>query len=296
MDRNIFSSLIKMCCEGKLRDPEEMKSIGMIMVWTYVNDFYLTPGEALLEYDARIGSHDKAIEEFKAFNKIFDYYPPQIWLEVACGRQTEIPTLPSPMRNYDVNINLSAGSYHYGMILATMIHLVILFRNKSLSPVDKFIELYDWILDNVLICKYVITYAAMLFTNQEYIKAPQYSNSNDIDKIISGCKNQSWDIAYLSEWSVFYMNTEDYQEEYFFTTSDKMLKRIFINTNSPTGVEGLLCAVYSKKDYLKVMKHLQQRMERRQKPDFGDNPVKHFERLIDRGISDLEKTIEKSGK
>lgn len=291
VDRNILSSLLKLCGEGKLQNLEEMKSIGLMMIWAFINDFSITAGEALQEYATRIASQDKANEELNAFFKVFDYYSPQIWLEVAYGKRTEIPILSDP-QEINVKTDFTNGSNHYYIILPTMIHIIILLRNKRLSPVDKFIELYDWILDNSLICEYVITYAAMLFTNQKYIKAPKYANSNDIDKVLSGCKNQSWDIAYLSEWSVFYTNTSDYPEEFFFTTSDIMLKRIFINTHAPTGVNGLLFEVYSKKDYQKIMNHLQKKMTTRRKPVFGDKPDNYFKTLTNREIDYLKKTIE----
>ncbi len=72
----------------------------------------------------------------------------------------------------------------------------------------------------MLVSEYILTYAALLFTSQERIKAPKNARSNNIDRVIEGCKNQAWDIAYLTNWSVWYSNTDEYAEEMLFATND----------------------------------------------------------------------------
>ena len=49
--------------------------------------------------------------------------------------------------------------------------------------------------DYLLVSEYLLVYVIMLFTGQDNIKAPKHANSNDLGKIVAGCKNQAWDIA-----------------------------------------------------------------------------------------------------
>ena len=94
-----------------------------------------------------------------------------------------------------------------------------------------------------------------MFTGQDNIKAPKGANTNDINRIISGCENQAWDISYLSKWSTLYWDKEEYTEEFMFATNDILLKRIFINTHGPNSVNGLLYEAFSKKDYKHILKN-----------------------------------------
>ena len=105
-------------------------------------------------------------------------------------------------------------------------------------------------IDHLLISEYLLVYIVMLFTNQENIKAPKHANTNDIEKIVAGCENQAWDIAYLTNWSTLYSNTDDYDEEFLFATNDVLLKRIFISKNGPHGLNGLLFEAFPKKESL----------------------------------------------
>lgn len=59
------------------------------------------------------------------------------------------------------------------------------------------------------------------------------------------------------------------------------MKRIFINTNGPHGVNGLLFEVFSKKEYNQIIDEIGMIMTERVKPDFGDNPHEYFEMLIE---------------
>ena len=128
----------------------------------------------------------------------------------------------------------------------------------------------------------------MLFTGQEYIKAPKNANSDDLEKIVAGCENQAWDIAYLTNWSTLYSDTENYPEEFLFATNDVLLKRIFINCNAPYRLNGLLFNVFSKKEYNQLMDYIENRMRNRVKPDFGDNPRAYFQKLIEKEKRELQ--------
>lgn len=170
-------------------------------------------------------------------------------------------------------------------------YLVNLYRKSNMKPVDKIIDFLCWTYDYLLLSQYALAYAALLFTNQDSIKAPKGANTNDIDRIISGCENQAWNISYLSNWSTIYGSKEAYSKEFMFATNDYLLKRIFINTHGPNGVNGLLYEVFSKKDYNKILDYIEERMENQVKPDFGKNPQNYFKKLIKKEKEELIKTM-----
>lgn len=83
------------------------------------------------------------------------------------------------------------------------------------------------------------------------LRAPNGVNSTSIDKLLLGCKNQAWDLTYLTDWSTMYsdeMNGSSELFTLFFATADHMLKRIFINTHAGGNLFDLIKVVFNKKD------------------------------------------------
>lgn len=209
-------------------------------------------------------------------------YPGQIWLQVAEGHLTEIPPIKysnKPAQN--VTVNYSNCGDHYDMAVASLLHAVWLYRDQTKKPVEKVQDFIQWMYDYLLVSEYLLVYIIMLFTEQDHIKAPKHANSNYLEKIVAGCENQAWDITYLTNWSTLYSDAEKYPEEFLFATKDILLKRIFINCNTPYGANGLLFDVFHKKEYHQLMDYIEERVRNRIKPDFGENPHRYFQKLIE---------------
>ena len=297
VDRNILSGLLNFCEKGDLRDKGESQILGIVMTWTEMNDIAISAGLAVQERATQTKSQEEGLKELQKFLEIFEAYPGQVWLRIAEGQKTEItPISFSGTMAKDITVDYSSGSDHYYMMVASMIHLVKLYRKRDMKPVDKIIDFLCWTYDNLLLSQYALAYAILLFTNQDNIKAPKGANTNDIARIVSGCENQAWDISYLSNWSTIYGSKEEYSKEFMFATNDYLLKRIFINTHGPNGVNGLLYEAFSKKDYNKIMDYIEKRMENRIKPDFGENPQTYFENLINREKTELVEMLAREGK
>lgn len=289
IDRNILSSLLKFCEMGSLKNKAESQLIGVIMAWTIFNDMSISAGLAIQERASQLHSQEKGLFELQKFLEIFDAYPGQMWLQVAMGQRTEIPPINfSNIPTDNVTVDYSDGGDHYDMAVASLLHVVRLYRDQIKKPIEKVQEFVQWMYDNLLVSEYLLTYIVMLFTGQEYIKAPKNANSDDLEKIVSGCENQAWDIAYLTKWSTLYSNTENYPEEFLFATNDVLLKRIFINCNSPYRLNGLLFNVFPKKEYDQLMDYIESKTCNRVKPDFGDNPRVYFQKLIEKEKRELQ--------
>lgn len=282
LDRNILSSLLKFCEKGSLKNREEARLIALIMAWAQLNDISISAGLAVKERAFQLRSQEEGLIELQKFLEVFDAYPGQMWLYVAEGRLMEIPQIVfsgKPAKN--ITVDYTDCGDHYEMALAALLHAIGLYRDNSLKPVEKIRRFFEWMCDHMLIGEYLLVYITMLFTDQDNIKAPKHANSDDLEKIISGCENQAWDIAYLTNWSTLYANTEDYDEEFLFATNDVLLKRIFINKNGPFGFNGLLHEVLSKREYNQLMDFVEEKMKNRIKPDFGGDSHEYFQKLIE---------------
>lgn len=295
VDRNILSSLLKFCENGSLKNKGESQLIGILMAWAQLNDIAISAGQALRERSTQTNSQEEGLVELQKFLEIFDKYPSQMWLEVAKGQLTEISPIvftQSPAQN--ITVNYADGGDHYDMAVAALLHAVQIYRNKSMKPIDKVQTFYQWMCDKLLVSEYLMVYVTMLFTEQEGIKAPKNANSDNLDKIIAGCKNQAWDISYLTTWSTIYSNSDNYDKEILFATNDTLLKRIFVIANGPYGFNGLSHEIFTQKEYDRLWDYIEDRMSTRVKPDFGDDPKEYFKNLIEEEIQQISTMVKQS--
>ena len=282
VDRNILSSLLEFCEIGRLKNKRESQLIGVIMAWAIFNDMPISAGMAIKERAFQLRSQEKGLVELQKFLEIFEVYPGQMWLQVAEGQLAEIPPIKySNTLAQNISVNYADGGDHYDMAVASLLHAVWLYRDQTKRPIEKVREFIQWMYDYLLVSEYLLVYVIMLFTGQDNIKAPKHANSNDLGKIVAGCKNQAWDIAYLTNWSTLYSDTDKCSEEFLFATNDILLKRIFVNCNTPFGVNGLLFNVFHKKEYNQLMDYIEDRVRNRIKPDFGGKPQVYFQELIE---------------
>lgn len=281
LDRNLLSSLLRLSRDGYLKNEDEMRIIALLMTWIIMNNYPASAGLALKEYGTKINDVIEPKLELQEFNNIFNYYPGQIWLRLAEGIIDKIPVCSLPIEPYITEIRYNEEDDHLLMHTATMLHVVYLYRERSLSPVEKMLDFLIWNYKYLLISESTLAYVAMLFTNQTGIKPPKNSGSNDVEKIHNGCKNQAWDLNYLSNWSCFHYYENSIEDVYLFATNDIQLKTIFINTYADGGVEALIDTIFSKGDARKIFDVVNANQgSNRVKPDFGINPKEYFYNLI----------------
>lgn len=245
-----------------------------------------------MEYASGVHSQEDALRELQKFKEIMERYPAQTWLQVARQELTKIPMCRfSNSVAKGISADYAQGCEHYYLAVASMLRLVQLYRNKKISPMDKMLSFLEWTYDNVIVSGFIIIYAILLFTNQNGIKAPKGVNSTNIEQIVKGCENQAWDITYLSNLSILYAHHDDYTVDFLFVTNDNMLKMIYINGNSPAGINGLLYAAFSQKQYDKICAYIEERQSTREKPSFEENQTKYYQKLIEREKESLQKLL-----
>jgi len=291
LDRNLLSSILNLARNGSLEDKNEQQLVALLMTWCITNGISISSGPAIVEHANHSKDQRKSQIELQLFKDIFRFYPSMIWLRLFQGYIDKIPKFTGEVKEYKSNIDYTSPPNHVLMHTAEMLHLVYLLRSKKMTRIERICAFLTWNYDNLLICESTIVYVILLLTNQEGIKAPKNSMSNDINKIIRGCKNQAWDLNYLSEWSTFFYNEDQYPELFLFATNDILLKRILIETYAGD-LNNLLTILLDNKEFIEVEKIiLEKGMRNRTKPNFGINHSRYFYSLIEKEKKKIQKTI-----
>lgn len=282
-DRNLLCSLLKLAKQGTLKNLEELHTIALLMLWADMNSIPISAGLAIKENAIKAGNSQLAKIELSKFNEIFEFYPSMLWLRLFQGSITSIPPCPFNNPPYKTKTSYHNDDDHLLMHLACMLHVVFLFRQQALSPVEKVLKFLDWNLRALPICQYTNTYITLLFSNQYGIRPPKGANSDSWEAIWNGCYNQAWDINYLSNWSTFYTCEDQMPDVFLFSTADIMLKTIFINTHGGGTLLDLFGVVFPQKDAQQIIDFYVRNAHPsvRKKPDYGQNPTPHLRRIVE---------------
>ena len=230
IDTNILIDLVHLCSGQKL-SPDRIRIIALLMLWIECIGASCSCGQALQEISYRQGA-----EQIKKYKYIYDMawerYTPNDWLILYRGLEQKLPSVINERQSEeDVTIYLDTSD-GFLQAYASVLHMVILLRNQSLSAFEKTCQFVEWTYANTIAAKYVIAYAALLFSQaEEGISAPKKANSKNLEAVICGCKNQAWDLAHLSNWSrILHMEkTGDVeQNEVFIATQDEDLKKVIM--------------------------------------------------------------------
>lgn len=243
LDRNLLTKMIEFFKKGILNDKYIRKVIGSIMFWAHFNNVSLNSGLALNEYASHKQDNSSTSIENNIFLKAMNYYNPKIWLALALDRIETIEPIPNiPNKEY----NFEVVNDHYLMHMSEMFCITRLYFDRTLSPLDKVVEFFNWNLHNLLICQYTIVFSLLIFSDNS--KVFKKADPFDFEKLLKICNNQSWDITYLSDWSTLYWKDKDESTIYLFATMDKELKKVFINTHDEDS--NIFSEYFCKKDSL----------------------------------------------
>lgn len=227
LDRNIVTPLISLLKNGVLKDEHLLKVIASLMFWSQINNLSVTSGLALSEYAHHKMGNEEASLENDLFLKSFNYYSPNVWLEMAVGRLKTIEALQVDVRK---SYTFKKEYDHYKMHYLEMLKIAQLYFDTSLSVEEKIANFHQWVYKNLMVCRYTISYLALLLAG----RINTFHQTKSFDKVLLRCENQAWDLSYLSLWSTFYFNEDKSDTNYLFATLDKGLKQIFIGIHDAT--------------------------------------------------------------
>lgn len=262
LDRNMSSMIFDYFSKGNLNSENDMILVLIFLLFCNINRFQYNIGLAMCEY----ADNKENDEVIKQLNKLLTYLSeiPTMVLKdkLITGnydfKPFDIQNKFNRYTNYKIKSDLYLTSY------CSTLKIVEIFLTVT-SAKERIIKYLDWFYDNLLLSMYDITYAILLFTNYPSIKAPKSIKSKDFNYVIKGCKNQAWDLAYLSSLNNVQHQFSD--KEFFFATNDKNLKLIFIACHF---FENLWCDLIrdrlSKKDSNEVIELIENKMDDRVKP------------------------------
>lgn len=269
LDRNLLTKMIEFFKNGVMGDSYIRKVIGSIVFWAHLNKISLNSGLALNEYANHKRDNHYASEENNIFLKAMNFYSPEIWVDVATNRRESIPPLIDfPNDEYKFNV----VNEHQIMHMSEMFCITRLYFDKSLSPVDKVIRFLEWNFNNLLICQYTIIYAMIVFSNKS--KVFRKVDPNNLDVLLSVCKNQAWDLTYLSDWSTLYWNDKEEKVVYLFATMDKELKQLFIETHDADSDP--FTRFFNDKDAISIRDCFTELKRNRKKPNLNLKVIEEF--------------------
>jgi len=200
-----------------------------------------------------------------------DKIPAIVWKALAFGNIQVIPENFFEQYVYEKNkkVYVYDEGLHFLVHKAAIIKIVQLLRTPEKEDFERFVSFVKWYADNLIISESIITYAALIFGKVKGIQRPKKYNSNDLEKIVKGIENQSWDMYYLSQWSTFYY-INDNQKAFAFATDDVTLKMIIVNSIPPGQCFELIGYVFKTKKQVAILRDLFENI-------FGKNRVKPFE-------------------
>ena len=169
--------ILRLVNTGELKDNFSLKIIGSLLLWAAFNNINITAGLALTEYSHFHKGNNEASLENNIFISIFKQYAPGHWLDLALGRRQSIPKIQlNNKKEYTFFIEIDHFKMHY----LEMLKISQLYYDNRLSIVDKLRNLYQWIYNNILICKYTTYYAAIAFGNKSKIFKNQKKNFEEV--------------------------------------------------------------------------------------------------------------------
>lgn len=210
--------------------------------------------------------------------------PAQIWKEIAFGYRDCIPDVFLYTGVID-----EPKEYQFGDSLlllsneAAMVNIVQLIRNSELTAIDKFINFMNWYADNLDIAESVVVYAAMVFANIPDVAPPKNAKVKDFLKIVRGIKNQTWDVTYITLWSMLCYRDEEGKCT-MFATDDETQKRIVLNIIPSGEWANAISAIFATKSERKKLKELWD-------TKFGEARIRPFTNMQDEEKVSIVKTL-----
>lgn len=223
LDRNITSLLYDYLKNGELKEKDSMIMILSFLAFCNYNRLQYNIGLAMNEY----GDSQENLKVIEQLNELLTYLadiPTMLFLNCLKYGNFELPTFKISTR-FQRHANYKNKSIMYWISYCSVLKIAELYLT-NLSAEERIIKYLEWYYDNLILSMYDITYAILLFTNYETIKAPKNIRSGNFEKVIKGCRNQAWDISYLS--TINNVKQKFLDKEIFFATNDINLKIIFM--------------------------------------------------------------------
>ena len=192
-DRNIVSRMARMAKGDAIG--KDARVIAGIAAFAHWFDMQIEPSIAFHELAPQDGNAG-ALEELAWF-RAADHGDKFDFLDVALGRRDRLAQAgtPRPLESHDLAKKLRDWSTSYGAVLK----LADIELNRRSKPIDKIMELLDWLHRDYFLSGHVAMMACVYFAPTDAPKAGLMKGlrSEDRERAIDGAKNATWDAVYL---------------------------------------------------------------------------------------------------
>lgn len=281
VDNNLMQYIIKIFQKDSRYDDYKQR-VAIFMYWTKMMNIQLTCVFSLFE----IGK-ENADEYRNLFLQACNKVKPLEWRALAYGDLDKLITKEAPSILEDTWEYDYSKNEHFLMHYIEMVKLVQLISDKKTTSLDKFKLFIKWYYEHLIICSSTVSYVAMCLTNNG-VKPPKNINSPNIDKVLNGCRNQAWDLTFLSLYSTL-LKGEDI---YFIATFDSDMKNIFINSNPPGEEINLITTIFSTDKEIEQIKttfqEAQTGIRKYKQIKAKAEKIEYLEKLLEKEIQILE--------
>lgn len=196
-DRNVVTRMARIARDGSVGRGDKPTLLALdLMAFCQAMNINIEPGLAFHEL-AQVMGDEVANEELRWFRVADTGERATYWIDLAVGRSDRLPSL-APDAPEDLPLSLPPHRWrcnYAAMLMATALEL-----DGTLSPVERFGRLLDWMMKEFILAGP----AAMFCTKFLSPRAPRAGlvkglRSPDRNRALAGVRNAAWDVTYLSE-------------------------------------------------------------------------------------------------
>ncbi len=208
LDRNLISRIVSLARGEPVRQPDEevFRLAAACMAFLITGGAMIEPSTALYEHAASAGSEASNVQ-LRDF-RVADHIHPQAYLDVALGRQNDIPEwvltrardLVDSRPQSDPPVNFEMPLRHRRRHLLILTKIAVLERGPG-SRMDKMRRLLEWMATDAYFQALPTLFAYIYFGKSRPKRLLKGVHSGSIVKCKAGLNNAAWDLAYLSYWA-----------------------------------------------------------------------------------------------
>lgn len=289
LDSNITTEIAGLATVKDLAQ-EAARNALILLTFLQLAEVDIDPSISISEYNTTSKSPD-AIQRLHNF-RLIDNLPPEHLVDIVLGRASQIDISLSRYNqqpHYFYPYEFANEVPHWEMYY-TFALKIFLVANTNKTRKEKIKEFISWIWSDFLFSATAITFAFVFFSDS-YGKMLKGVKSKNIEKVMKGIKNATWDMSIVSYWSEKNVKRNVTEPHYIFCTKDKALREVAILLLGQTGIDCkkerlryIMGSSLGKRDISEIIEHhddLESKIEcKTRKINSVPNRRKYFEKCI----------------
>ena len=272
-DRNVASRFAQLAQGRAARSDEQLRIAAALLAFAQCLDVEIEPSVAFHELAHKTGN-ETAWEELGWF-RAADGARPHALIEVALHQTDALAGQHSPHEVPKLDLAKPIKRWRRNYIIALK---VVELEQRQLRPVDRVLELFDWMRDDFMFGGPAALLASVYFAPNSPPKRRVFKDKNSLDReaAISGVRNAAWDLTHLSEFARLVNEAgREGSIRYLFASFDQHLRAIArllfefgTDRSAPDALPNALSRWWSRSDAERIAGAMFGHLERIQSPDW----------------------------